>query len=398
MIAYNLESLLNAKIIKKAKQWFAHNLLNVEQFKSIINDYTIQSSKSNLFIKIGAFIFTLIIIAASLGLFSLFYFSASMQSMDSALYGIVTGLIFGSICVFFLENFIQNKKYHNGVDDALLYSALAFVLSIIFASLSKINDSSNKTLLICVIYLPFLIIAAMRYLDRFVTLLALICISFIYFEMLLKFSEVAKWIIPFAFMALAIGLYAFTNKLLSTNSVSYYETCLKVIKAYALILFYISGNYYIIRETSVNYFQFILKENEDIPLALFFYLFTAFVPLYYLYYSLKSKDKLMLLVSLCLITFSVLTFKYYFSLGHPEITLTIAGLIMIAIAYASIKYLKTDKHGITFKEEIDEDSFLKSNAEALIIAQNLQGHHVNSENKFEMGGGQFGGAGSGEQF
>ena len=73
---------------------------------------------------------------------------------------------------------------------------------------------------------------------------------------------------------------------------------------------------------------------------------------------------------------------------------------MIVLAYASIKYLKIPKYGITFEEENDEDSFLKTNAEALIIAQSFtqQAQSNQQQNTTEFGGGDFGGAGAGSKF
>ena len=103
------------------------------------------------------------------------------------------------------------------------------------------------------------------------------------------------------------------------------------------------------------------------------------------------------MVSLILIAAAALTFKYYFSLGHPEISLTIGGLIMIGVAYFSIRYLKSDRKGITFKDDPDEDNFLKSNAEALVIAQSFSAPAV-QQSGVEMGGGTFGGGGSGNKF
>jgi len=169
-------------------------------------------------------------------------------------------------------------------------------------------------------------------------------------------------------------------------------------KIITLIVFYLSGNYFVIRESSVEFFNLDLSEGGDIPLAFVFYAFTAIVPIFYLSFALKNKDKLLLLVSLLLITVAALTFKYYFSLGHPEVSLTIAGIVMIGVAYFSIRYLKTDKKGITFKDDPNENNFLKSNAEALIIAQSFSSPAQTSTGGVEMGGGDFGGAGSGGKY
>ena len=118
----------------------------------------------------------------------------------------------------------------------------------------------------------------------------------------------------------------------------------------------------------------------------------------YLFFGLRAKDKLLVWVALLLIAISALTFKYYFSLGHPEVSLTIAGLVMMALAYVSIKYLVTDKKGITFKDDPNEDNFLKTNAEALVIAQSFGTHAQPTDTGVEMGGGEFGGGGSGNKF
>ena len=118
-----------------------------------------------------------------------------------------------------------------------------------------------------------------------------------------------------------------------------------------------------------------------------------------MFYGLKQKDKVLLWMGLLLVALSALTFKYYFSLGHPEISLTIAGIVMISIAYLSIRYLKTDKHHITFKEEIDEDNFLKLNAEALVMVQSFtQPITITNTSAEDFGGGGFGGGGSGSDF
>ena len=62
--------------------------------------------------------------------------------------------------------------------------------------------------------------------------------------------------------------------------------------------------------------------------------------------------------------------------------------------------MKTPKHGITFEEDKDEDHFLKTNAEALIIAQSFsqQGQNISQQDDVKLGGGDFGGAGAGNQF
>ena len=154
------------------------------------------------------------------------------------------------------------------------------------------------------------------------------------------------------------------------------------------------------RESAISYFDLELMDGQDIPLAFFFYLFTALVPLLYVFYALKNKDKILLWSGLLLIALSALTFRNYFSLGHPEVILTLAGTLMILAAYFSIRYLKENRYGITDKEDEDDNNVMRSNAEALIVAQSfskLPGAPP-SDNGPEAGGGDFGGAGAGGKF
>ena len=399
MIAYNKILLSNMLIIKKAKQWFSRDLIDGSQMATVLTKYPIEYFKPNIFIKIGLFIFTLFLISAALGLFSLLCVGILMHNDSIQGYSIVVSVLFGSACIFFLEKFIKWRSwYSNGIDDALLYSGLSFIFSAIAFIISDDMDDENGFLAMCIVYLPFLMFAAARYIDRVVTIAMMICMYCIFFLMVMKIGNAAKFIMPFAFMALSTSFYFIVKKQMALSSRTHYNGCLKVIKAIVLIVFYISGNYYVIRESSIEFFRLDLSEGQDIPLALIFYAFTALVPLAYLYVGLKTKDKLMVWVALLLIAVAVLTFKYYFSLGHPEVTLTIAGIIMIAIAYASIKYLVTDKKGITFKDDPNEDNFLKTNAEALVIAQSFGTTAQTTDAGVEMGGGEFGGGGSGNKF
>ena len=399
MIAYNKTLLSNMLIVKKAKQLFSRDLITGAQMASVLSKYPTEYFKPNIFIKVGLFLFTLFLIVAALGLFSLMSMGILMNSNSYEGYGIFVSILFGGVCVFFLEKFIQWRNwYSNGIDDALLYSGLSFIFSAIAFSVSNNLNDEDGFLLLCFIYLPFLMVAAARYIDRVVTVFMMACMYCIFFLVIMKIGNAAKFIMPFAFMAVSAAFYFIVKKQLTLPSRTHYAGCMKVVKAISLIVFYVSGNYYVIRESSVEFFNLDLSEGQDIPLALIFYAFTAFVPLIYLFFGLRSKDKLMVWVSLLLIAVSALTFKYYFSLGHPEVSLTIAGLMMMALAYTSIKYLVTDKNGITFRDDPNEDNFLKTNAEALVIAQSFGTHSQPTDTGVQMGGGEFGGGGSGNKF
>lgn len=396
MIAYDTTLIRNLAIVKKAKQWYSHQLISTEQMRTIQKNYKTEFYNPNLFIKIGLFLFTWIAIFAALGMYAVLFHSA----FDSSLKGffIFTCLFFAAICIAALELFIKGKHiFRSGVDECLLYTAIGFIFSGIAYLFHNVSNDQNNILLICIIVVPFLIAGVIRYSDRLVSLVLGITLYTIFFLLLLKFGEIAKMIMPFALMLVSVFLYFIIKKQQQRRELFYWNHCLVIFECLALITFYLAGNYFVIRESSINFFDLKLNTGEDIPLAFVFYILTAIVPLTYIYFGLKRKDKTLLWIGLILVAAAALTFKNYFSLGHPEIALTISGMVMIIVAYAAIRYLKTPKHGLTFKEEIDEDSFLRSNAEALLIAQTFTPHTTPSSDP-ELGGGSFGGAGSGGSF
>jgi hypothetical protein len=399
MIAYGKTLLDNLLIERVTKRWFASGLLSVEQMATIIKKYPGKNYDPNIFVRIGLFLFMCFLIGAAMGFYSLFTMSAMLDGGNEENYAMFTCFLFAGFCFFILERFIKKKAwYGNGMDDALLYCGLIYICSFICLAMSNSLKDENAFLIVCFAFLPFLLAATLRYLDRITALASIICFYCISFLVTMKMGNVAKFIMPFVFMGLSAGIYFLSKIHLQNPRAIHYRGCLKVAKAAALIVFYISGNYFVIRESSVEFFELDLTSGQDIPMAAIFYTFTALVPLAYLFFGLKNKDKLMVWVALLLTAAAVLTFKYYFSLGHPEVTLTLAGLVMIALAYGSIKYLATDKYGITFKDDPNEDNFLKSNAEALVIAQSFGTHAQPTDTGVDVGGGQFGGGGSGNKF
>lgn len=397
MTVYNTTLLTNIAIVQKAKQWFARNLITTDQMATILNRYPDTYYKPNVFIKIGLFLFTWFLVGAAFGIYSLITFMIFAQLESFIAYGIITSLLFAGLSIFALEKLIKWRNwYSNGIDDALTYIAVIAIGSFLGFCTSEIYNESDAFLVFCFLFFPVLVFAMRRYLDRILAIAAVICFYCISFLLIMKIGSIAKLIMPFAFMAISLSLYFFIKKQIPKEKYFHLINCFKVIKVISLVVFYLSGNYYVIRESSIEFFGMVLLPGMDVPMAFVFYAFTALVPLIYLYFALKNKDKLLLLVSLLLIAAAALTFKYYFSLGHPEITLTLAGLVMILVAYASIRYLKEDKKGITFKDDSDEDNFIKSHAESLIIAQSFGAK--SADPNMDMGGGTFGGGGSGNKF
>lgn len=395
MKAYNLNTLIHIALIKKVKEWYLKKLITPHQYQLMKQQYKIDFYTPNLFVKIGLFLFVTFIIFASLGVYSLFF--SPLFNEDNIPFFIISSILFSIGCFVFLEHFIKHKKlYNSGVDEALLYFGIIFLLIAIYLILNQIKQDSILTFVLMI--LPVLFFSSYRYRDRLVTLILFFSICIILFLLVLKLGEVSKVIMPFVFMIVFNLIYLRAKKDKKNNALFYWKPCIHLIEFTSLFVIYFSGNYFVVREFSISEFNLQIPVGTDIPLAILFYFFTAIMPILYIYFGLKTKDKTLLWSGLIMVGFAVLTFKYYFSFGHPEITLVIVGIILVIIAYKTITYLKSPKHGFTYEEEINENNVLKSNIEAFAVLEELIPNQPNPTTDFKFGGGESGGAGSGGSF
>jgi len=359
--AYNSEFLSNYFVQKEAKTWFKSGILNIQEFENIKSEFPNVFYSPNLIIRIMLLIASFIGVSGLTGVFSMaFYDENSFQFF---------AILFGFAFIFFLEFLIKKQNhFKSGITEASLYTAIGFIIG----GLASISDFNVHFSLICCIIIFSL--ASIRYIDIVSTILALISFSGLIFYELYEAGGIFKNIIPIVFLILFSIIYF-------------------------LILIYLSGNYFVVRELSVNLMNLTITQNGDIPLAFLFYFLTIVTPIAYLYYGIIKRNIIFIRIGLIILAFSVFTFKYYFSLGYPEITLTIAGILMILAAIYILNYLKTIRNGFT-REKLISEPWENSNLKAFIISQTMGGNvnENNSNNELEYGGGKFGGGGAGSEF
>ncbi len=397
MLAYPKSIILNGLLVKKVKSWYAQQLLSTEQYVTITNSLKTETFTPTTFIKIGLFIFTGILFSAVIGLFSLFFGS---MLFDNQLGGTIVCALFGGGSFWVLEYMIKEKKHFNsGVDDALLYIGCALLLYALYNLVNLV--AGDSPLFFCVVAMPLLIFLVKHYADKVMVFCVCSVLFYIIGLLIYKFGDAQMKLVPLALMLATGVLYVGIKKYQNTELWVLYTACLQFAESYCLLLFYAVCNYYVVSELASSIFGVYLLQYNSTWLAIVFYVLTGLIPLVYIGYALYKKDKLLLWMGLLITAFAAFTFKKYFSMGHPEILFTLLGMLLIGIAYLAINYFKTGKHGITYIEDLNEDHFMKSNAEALIIAQsfsNQTASDVSSSETTDFGGGQGGGAGSGGEF
>jgi hypothetical protein len=386
-IAYNKPWLYSLDVVRQSKQWYKKHIIQEEQFLKIADAYSSSLYSPNFIIRIILFIASFLALAGITGLFGLMVADGGEKviGVGSLIYAVSSFVI---LDVVFIKN---HKHYKSGVTEAMLYHSIGFTL----LGFGLLTDGNEYVVLMVAV--PLLIFTSIRYLDLVSTICALISFSWLLFLELYALGGVAQQIIPFVFVVVFYGAYLINKQIENRKDLYFWRYNLLVIKVFSLLMVYIGGNYFVVRELSVEMMGIEVSEGGDIPYALIFYVFTILIPMAYLYFGIIKKDVVLLRISLVLVAFSAFTFKYYYSFGHPEITLTVAGSIVLIITLMLLNYLKKMKHGYT-RENLLSEKWSSLNVEAFIISQTVGGNQVEVADQQTPGGGSFGGGGSTDSF
>jgi hypothetical protein len=388
MRAYNTQWSVNDFVQNVAKKWFQKGFLKKEQFEAIQKVYHSDYSNPNIFLKIGMFVFTNLAASFSGGIMSLFFIAPFQDNYAIGL--VIQSLFLGVAFIFILEFLIKNNKlYHTGVDNALLYMALGSFCTAIFFIFEKSNIPAWLLMSFC---LPFFIGASVRYADVLVIIATYFLSLTIIVLLSLKF-DLGKIFLPFIVMFFSVIAYFFQRKLRQRYDYLYYKKCLDTLKILSLSTLYLGGNYLVVREgnAQINH----LSVSSQIAFAPLFYFFTTVIPIIYLFFGLKNQDRILLIMGLLAVGFSIFTYRFYFSVLPPEIALTLGGILLIILAGGCIYYLRKPKYNITSEPDNEPRGL---NLESMIMSQVIQNKIPQQGDTFQFGGGDVGGGGAGGEY
>lgn len=386
--AYHEPWVNSLHVIKQAKLWLKHGLINPEQFEAISESYRTPLFHPNFAIRILLFIATLIATSGISGLVMLLFSDAGETAIS------IVCILFGVVAFFILEHlFINNKHYKSGVTEGVAYLACGFIIVGV-----AIMVDFEQVLLIQLIALIVFGFATFRYLDLLLTLAFIITLSWTIFYHFYEAEGIFRSVIPFVFMLTFSGFYFLIRGLMKRDSLNLWNHNLLVLEVSSLLLIYAGGNYLVVRELTVNLMSLLLEPGQDISFAWLFYFFTVMIPPLYLGYGIKSKNIVLIRVGLLVLCFSAYTFKHYYLPDYTEVFLMVAGGLLIIIAIGYMRYLKEMKSGFT-SENILSTSWANLNVEALIISQTMGGNQPeHAEVKETGGGGSSGGGGASTSF
>jgi hypothetical protein len=388
LIAYNLEELKKHKLLTECNDLQKSGFLNQEQWQNIQARYKCELFHPAFFMRILFFIIAIIGMFTVIGPFALM-----LGDMGEGGYRFMMTLLGIGLLVTTEKVLINTQKhYKSGITEAGIYAGLAFVY------MGVLGFDGNNLLPYILLGLVFSAFVAIRYLNLIAVAATLYFIGWFLFDVSTETFGIAQAILPFTFMAVFGTIYWLSRWAEDKLQNCIFNNQFIIIQSIALFVIYAAGNYFVVRELSVNQMHLHLADGQNIPFAYLFYLFTAIIPFFYVYWGLRKRSLLFLRVGLLTIALSVITLKYYFSLGMPVVTITAAGAIMIALSLWVMKYLKTSRHGYT-RELIFKDKWMTSEVTGIIASQTLGGNSTGVEADSNlMQGGKFGGGGAGQSW
>jgi len=391
MLIYNKAWIDNLEIQKQSAKWLKKKLITKEEHENVKREFPSEYHESNFIVRIGIFIFSIIVIFGFTGLFGLITASLDAIGVESLLLGIATAYI--------ATQFVLSRHYYrSGVTDALIYfSVLSFSFGICFLISGNDFDFGLDPVVYYIATLPFATFIAIRFADAFVALVVYVLLFIINALLVLKAGSIGQMILPFEAILLSFVCYKLIDSRRNVEEYKYWHKVIAALRAATLTTFYLSGNYLVVRELSEELLHTTIQPGEDISLAWFFYAWTIIVPLLYIVYGLKKRDHLIIRVGILLEVVGILCIKYYYSVMPLETALIIAGIFLVVLARLSMYYLREPRNGITYLEETDDDDELMTAVGATVVSH-VAGKSIHQEEESKFGGGQSGGGGAGGSF
>lgn len=382
MIAYN-KVWLNSLITKQeASTAFMEGFITAEEYQKIQLAYHSGFYQPNSFVRAGLFLLTCTIMLFSLGLMGLVF----MNSIEKK-YGLV--LILFSVFSYILLEIMAEKKHHyqSGVDDALMFGVAVSLFCGI--SLPFEFGSMANSILLAVISLFF----AIRFTDSFMAVICFFSIAALILFIGIKIGGYAQAMLPFVIMLFSLLVYLFIRQKKDIMQFRFYSTSLLLLEVISLLTLYAAGNYWVVREMSIEMLHLNLLPSQPLPFGMLFWIFTFGIPIVYLIIGIKKKNAILLRTGLLLFAAIVFTFRYYHAVFDVEIVMLVAGILLLLVSWMLNRFFKLPRAGFTLKEPAINHAAAKLQLESLILMETFGGQPSEAGGT-NFGGGDFGGGGA----
>lgn len=387
MIVHDKTLLQNKYLREEAKALQDAGFISKEHYSNIKKDLADFKSNQNWFLRVAFVLLGSFLYSSICGFIALSILQVTGEHFE------VLFFVFALIGLAGTEFFARQNYFGHGLDDAFIIGfqiCLAATIGII---------TSGDEFLIAIVVTTSAAFCYLRYLHRSMLLLACVAATASIFYGILNLGTEIAIILPFVSMVFALLLFLLWNKKLQHTS-TFYKFDLDLIRYYSYLLFYLSGNYLVVRELSVVLLQQAINHGQDIPFAWFFYIFTFIIPVGYIYQALQQKNKIILWLGFAALAFSIYSIRFYYALLPLELALTFGGLFLFGVTLVLIKKLRNQTTGITFKPDRFSNSTPFQAAEIIVSTQvgGVQNNQETTDSPIEFGGGGYSGGGASGEY
>ncbi|MEZ4902147.1 MAG: hypothetical protein R2822_10515 [Spirosomataceae bacterium] len=386
MKAYNETLLRNQYAQEVVQRLNKEGKLNEVQCLALQKLHADVPYNPNIFIKLLLFLFGCLGFGLGGSLMTVF-----IIGFDESFWGFsVVSAIYGAGATFLLLFLIRERKlYFSGIDNALIYCILGALMPLVY----QIYDTTHldEPWLAALLFLPLLLLTTYVFGEPVVALFAFLTTLFIGASLLMK-HPLGKALLPFALMIGAAIAYSLGRRFGQKKASFYWAIALEWTSTMAMVVFYAAGNYYVVREANAA-LNHLPPPAPEIAFAPIFWGLTFVIPLLYLYLGFRWRNRLVLLLGLLGVVASVMTYRFYHAVLPTEWGLVLGGLVAVAVAVWVIRQLKTPRFGFSNWSEEDK----KIGLETIILSQMTQNIQT-TDPSLQLGGGDFGGGGAGEQY
>lgn len=395
MIAYNKAWLYHLELHDQLNDEYQSECITTDEVNAVKSKYPASFYTPGIFVRVGLFILTFIIVLFSAGILNL------MLENTPIAYGFGWLIFLSGASYIALEIIVKAKKhYQSGVDDALLLLSVGFLMGGVTWMTYDLNPNNQHIHYLSISLAIFIL--STYFTLRFINLLMCTIASLSFFALVFfswrHLGVFNLYTIPLVMMLISALIYWLAASVKTTMTILYYKHCIIIIKVISLVILYAAGNYFVADKLSNRLSNSGFAIHSGIPFGLLFWGWTMFLPVLYAGWGIYKKNAVLLRIGLLLTAVGIATFRNYYHVLSIELVLIVAGVILLAIVYVVIKYLKKDKHGFTYTDINQTNLLDKIKLESLIISETLGHTSAPVKPTERFGGGDFGGGGSGGAF
>ena len=382
MIFYSKQSLENHFLLKQTTEALEDGLISEAVSEELKKQHPEQLFMPNFFMRIGLFILTNMAALFSLGTIVALIFSSF--SADNYHY---LGYFMGISTLTVFEIMLRGKAYYrSGVDDGLSWMVVSFF------AMGFSNLFDHHPIWYCFLLLILLILSCIRYLNEVLAGASVVTFLALIYFIAAHVGGAAMDFLPFIFLTLSSLIVLVVEKFRYNAAYRHLDYPIRAVQATALVLVYLSINYFVVREGSIQLMHKSIQPEEQIPLGSFFWLLTFMIPFAFMVVGLRKKQPVKYRIGILTFAISIFTVRYYYHLISLEIVLTIAGVLMIVLGYILIQYFREIRHGYSYHTKGRKQEEGVAQAEAWMIGEGMGGQAPETDRGF--GGGSSGGGGA----